>query len=59
MCGRSGGCAVGARLDVAVSGRKYGLLRRPSKIPEHVDRPGVGEGRADGSCCRGDVVGGV
>ena len=56
---RSGGCAVGAWPDVVVSGRKYGLLRRSSKIPEDADRPGVGEGWADGSCHRGDVIGGV
>ena len=56
---RSGACAVGAQLDVAAIGRKYGLLRRPSKVLGHVDRPGVGEGWTDGCCCRGGVVDGV
>ena len=55
----SGGGAVGSRPDVVVSGRRYGLLRRPSNVPELVGRPGVGDGRTDGSCCRGGVVGGV
>ena len=52
-------CTVGARLDVATTGRKYGLLRRPSKVPECVGRPGVGEGWTNGTCGREDVVGGV
>ena len=55
----SGVSVVRLRSGVVASGRRYGLVRRPPSVSELTGRPGVGDGRTDGCCGRGGVVGGV